>query len=416
MTDDRTWFAMGLLIVALLASGVVLPGTTPPDPDDPDDPVSTVDLRDGGDYLWPYTSKAQTADRRTLGINLVVYAPPDRVRRVMTDRSVVDWEPTLRNETEANAETHSVDRIAVDGDRVVWREARGATRYTYVSSNASVPHSPTDTDGRWLSEYDQVHDGAYLGARDHVRLYGTDGGSWTALQAHSEHWDWFRLRHSVSGTADARRRVEADFMAAPSVEQVSRRYVGNEDVADGDGWVSLVEFVDGERTAAGALSVLVALPVGVRRLRERLGGDDARRVAVSLALPATPVALYLGVRLAGVAFEGLLPGVSPKLFAGVLYPAVAVGLPVAVYLLAGRHPPGSAFALAFVALAVAFVVDYALLGVSVVSLRTVCYRVAVLASLALVAAAGASNRDRAITTLGVACWVATLVTPLYGAL
>jgi len=62
------------------------------------------------------------------------------------------------------------------------------------------------------------------------------------------------------------------------------------------------------------------------------------------------------------------------------------------------------------------VVDYALLGVSVVSLRTVCYRVAVLASLALVAAAGASNRDRAITTLGVACWVATLVTPLYGAL
>ena len=67
--------------------------------------------------------------------------------------------------------------------------------------------SPTSRrgDGEWLQQRYQLHGGTYLGTRHHIRAFApSERPQWTALQAHSEHWDWFRLRHIVTdvrGTA-----------------------------------------------------------------------------------------------------------------------------------------------------------------------------------------------------------------------
>jgi hypothetical protein len=45
----------------------------------------------------------------------------------------------------------------------------------------------------------------------HVRAYAVDDENWTGMQAHDEHWDWFRLRHTVDDVAGSREFVAADF-------------------------------------------------------------------------------------------------------------------------------------------------------------------------------------------------------------
>jgi len=140
----------------------------------------------------------------------------------------------------------------------------------------------------------QLSTGTYLGSRVHVRAYPAPSENWTALQAHVEYWDPFRLRHTVTGVAEGGRFVERDLRDEPFVDGVSREYHGL-DGGGSHGWLTVVEL------APAALVLGAALPVAGRY----------REYAVDAALPAALVALVLVVRAAGLAAEGLAPGVDP---------------------------------------------------------------------------------------------------------
>lgn len=408
MAEGPEWFAVGLLVAAFLLVAGTVGGVTASSPGGASPPSShavsedplLVELRDDGEtshYFWPYTSKRKTFDSRTLGINVVVYEDPVIVRRAMAGGTDIEWVPANNTTTDADAETHSIE---IDERGIAWSDAKGAVRYTYVETS--------DGEKRWLRERFQVRDGPYLGSRDHVRAYGVRDGGWTAMQAHTEHWDWFRLRHSVSGVTDAQRRVETDFMEARFVDDVARSYYGNGD----NGWVTIVS-LDGRLAVLGAALGAVALP-SRRELRERFAVTDLREIADALAPLLVPGALYLGVRLGGIALE-TTTGVPPKLIAATLYPVIAVGVPGFAFVLSRRHARITAFALVAAGLGAAFFVDYLLLGIDVLSLQSIHYRGAVVLSAGLVAAGGADGRDREIAVTGVICWLATLVAPLVGA-
>ena len=137
-------------------------------------------------WLWPAVA---------LALDVVVRGDPERVRRVLETRSGADW----------NA-TSSEGRVTES----LWAPARGAARYTYVATDA-------DGSGRWVASAYQLAVGTYLGQRTHIRAYPATGSNWTALQAHTEYWDWFRLRHSVTGIRPGSAYLERDLRDEPFV-------------------------------------------------------------------------------------------------------------------------------------------------------------------------------------------------------
>ncbi|WP_132057179.1 hypothetical protein [Halorussus amylolyticus] len=376
-------------------------GTSPP-------ADALVEPRENASLLWPYTSKSRSVEDRTLAINLVIHGGQDEVRRSLADQTGLEWNRTDDNETEADASTHSV---VVTDDGFEWSSARGSTRYTYIDAG---PHGGP---GMWKTPDYQLHSGNYLGTRQHIRAYNAPNpdDDWTALQAHGEYWDWFRLRHTVTSVQGSARIVESEFLDEPYVSEVRREYHGNRGGGN-DGWITAVELA-----LAGivvGLSFGRALPDSVEQARseaEAVFAKNGKRVL----LPGSLAALYLGVRTAGVALEGVLPTTSPKVFAGVLYPVLAFGIP----LVAARasRPLGRtmAFTLAVVGLGAAFVLDFSALGVNSVSIRLAVHRVALLVSVGLVAA-GCARRDGAgeapLVALGAVFWVLCLLLPLLGML
>ncbi len=371
-----------LLLVALVAAGLLGAAAVGPGPS-PGDGAPSADRLvrpDGtGSYVWPYTSRRRSVDGRTLAINVVVRGEPERVRTALENRSGVDWTPI---EGDATATDEIVDQSP-------WRAARGAARYTYVTSDPEVR-------GQWVRAEYQLGTGAYLGRRVHVRAYPAPSGNWTALQAHVEYWDWFRLRHTVTGVAEGRGFVERDLRDEPFVGGITREYHG---LGGGgsDGWLTVVEF------PPAALLVGLALPV-VGRYREYVA--DA-------ALPVAIVAVVLGARAAGLAAEGLAPTVDPKLFAAVLYPVLAGGTPAVVALLARGQPPTRAALLAGAGLGAAVVLDLGGVGVSTVPVRLALHRVALVGALGLFAL-GVAQEDRRRVVLGAAAWVLVLGASLLG--
>ncbi|WP_123533668.1 hypothetical protein [Halosimplex salinum] len=269
-------------------------------------PQKLVEPKPGENVFWPYTSRRRSPSGQTLAINVVVYADADSVRFHLSERSGARW-----NETEAQwqdvdpdeGEQSEVD--AANQTVVEWAAARGAKRYLYVHNLALTeerPNSttrrpfraapftgglPENTGGRWIDEQYQLHDGRYFGSRYHLRVYESpfESDEWVAIQAHSDHWDWFRLRHTVHDTENAQNYVEREFMRNPAVDTVWRMYLDNERGSRSDGWATVIDFRGGgtpfpDVGTAGfaALAGLVALgPVSGRRPLGRLRTSLARR-------------------------------------------------------------------------------------------------------------------------------------------
>ena len=129
------------------------------------------------------------------------------------------------------------EAVVVNGSGVAWADTRGATRYIYVE---------TERGDRWMTGTEQLHDGAYLGSRLHVRLYEVDGGggTLTAVQAQHEHWDWFRLRRTVGSVSRGQYAVEQEFYGTGLIRDVSRDRFGNGGILDADDWVTVVDLVE----------------------------------------------------------------------------------------------------------------------------------------------------------------------------
>ncbi|AEH36359.1 hypothetical protein [Halopiger xanaduensis] len=424
-----------------------------------------VSLEGSDSRFWPYLS-AQTAHEKRSPINVIVRGETDQIVRLLAEHGDGDWNETAEdhlesgdlvdaaeNETETenetipaaapdnssvpppepNATAEANGSTAIGPTSIPWSQADGATRYAYLDPGP-------DEEGYWTTETLQLEDGEYYGHRYHIRAYESPNPDdrWIVMQTHSEHFDWFTLRHRVHGSAQAQARLEADLMAIPGVdvqEDVQRIYLGNARGSDADGWATRVDLT--------AMAILpVALGLAARRdarsttrrerFRERVAAhvtetDRARLAAAAervdarhLVLAATILAIVLGVRIAGIALDRTVDAFTAHMIAGLLYPVIAVGLPVAAYAIAsGLERRLDAALAASLSLAAAIWLDYALLGVDVLPVDVVLQRMLVVAALGLIAgsAAGRATRDGRLNDLlvvGAVGWIAVLAGTLLG--
>jgi len=389
---ERKTVVVGLLVV--VAGGLVLSGFFSDGVDDR--PAPEVDEEslmevDGEYHVWPYTSRSESVEGRTLAINVVFRDDGESVRQALEARPDADWEET--DEEEGDAESDLVREIVVRD----WEDAHGSTRYTYFRGPSG---------GAWVTESFELHDGEYLGSRDHIRAYESPDEAYTAVQVHEEYYDWFRLRHTVPDISDPAVRIEDDFIQSSLGEGVSREYRGI-DGGLSDGWITVIELamtvsVLGALLRRGTRAAAVELAHRVRREAKR--HTDAALLGIALA------AVFIGVRVAGVALETAYPALPPKAIAGPLYLVIAVGLPALVVAGAEETDSTAAFLGVSVGLGTGFVLDFAALGVAIPP-GLIVHRVALLAALGIIAVGRAAD-DRPVLVAGVLAWAVGLALPL----
>ena len=370
---------------------------------------------DSDHFLWPYTSRHRTVEARTLAINVVIHGEPDHVKRALTQTLDGNWTEVEGDESIASEAENATDENATgDGGNLTddgndtggnvtdedgsnddalapeWRNAEGAARYTYVTTD------PRES-GEWVTADYQLASGTYFGERTHIRAYTSERLNWTALQAHEEYWDWFRLRHTVTGVAPGARFVEQDLRDEPGVDSISRVYHGL-DGGGSDGWLTVIELT------SAMLLFGFSIQFGARVVNSR-----------DLLLPVTLTALVLGVRTLGVVMETTIPGANPKIIAGGLYPVLAFGPPIAVSWLARERPEGRVMVATVGGLGAGFAIDFGLVSVSMLPIDLVFQRLALIAALTLLAL-GIARGERVTSVVGAGAWFLGLAAALVGLL
>lgn len=396
-----------LLVLAVLTAGSL--AFAPEDGAARDRAVSSVEVDTGSSVVWPYTSRATSFEERTLPLNLIVYGNRTETRLHLEEQSEGAW-----NETEPEEEDVGPrgDAESILGTTTAWGSASGSTRYTYVSSDGTLDN------GTWLDESYQLHDGDYLGSRHHIRAYESPNGEeWTAMQAHSEHWDWFLLRHTVDSVETAQRNVEREFMDRWFVSNIQREHMDNDRGSDADGWVTIVELRDHDAPIYLFLSGLLSASVFTRLGFPAPGRTAWKPRAVrALALSGSLISLYLFVRFGSVTVERSVPTLDPRVVAAAFYPLIFVGLPVCTYLLARPLDRPLAFAAASLGFAVAVLLDYTFLGVTTLPVNVLVHRFSAAIALGFIAV-GASQVERfnsvhrGFIRTGVTLWVVALLLP-----
>lgn len=370
---------------------------------------------DSDHFLWPYTSRHRTVEARTLAINVVIHGEPDHVKRALTQTLDGNWTEVEGDESIASEAENATDENATgDGGNLTddgndtdgnvtdedgsnddalapeWRNAEGAARYTYVTTD------PRES-GEWVTADYQLASGTYFGERTHIRAYTSERLNWTALQAHEEYWDWFRLRHTVTGVAPGARFVEQDLRDEPGVDSISRVYHGL-DGGGSDGWLTVIELT------SAMLLFGFSIQFGARVVNSR-----------DLLLPVTLTALVLGVRTLGVVMETTILGANPKIIAGGLYPVLAFGPPIAVSWLARERPEGRVMVATVGGLGAGFAIDFGLVSVSMLPIDLVFQRLALIAALTLLAL-GIARGERVTSVVGAGAWFLGLAAALVGLL
>jgi len=468
----------GSLVLSTASTGATHAGATP---------QKLVEPRPGDNVFWPYTSRVRSPAGRTLAINVVVYEDAETVRFYLSQRRGATWNETEEQWQDVDPDDGDQNDIDAANQSVVdWAAARGAKRYLYVHDAALTREGANETrrpyralpftggteaaGGKWIDETYQLHDGKYFGSRYHLRLYESpfEDDEWVAIQAHSDHWDWFRLRHTVHDTEDAQDYVESEFRGDPAVDTIWRMYLDNRVALGSDGWATVVDFRGGPTPLPNAGTTGLALLAGLvavdpRRRLWSLGrvvdsdldvastapGDDTpqgwsllsklglagalqswdrlsyREFVVLirglsyLLLFASLFGVYLSVRFGGIFLEGQFHNTSPKVIAALLYPVLAFGLPLVAYGFGRGLQPVRCFAAAALGIGAAIVVDYQYLGVTVLPLDVVLHRIGIATALGLVAAGSVHRHDPLETVnrylaAGVLLWVFLLIAPLVG--
>ena len=424
--------AAALLVIAFVLVGgpslLFSPHSSDVVPEETDDPGPETLTFEGSDSgIWPYLSAREAHDERS-PINVLVRGESEEVVRLLVEEGEGDWVEIDEELDDADQETFSL--VEDEGHHATgtgWGEAAGTTRYAWVD--------PGDGEPYWTTETLQLDDGDYYGHRMHIRLYESpnDEDRWVAMQGHTEHFDWFTLRHRVDGVEAAQLAIEREFMDLPGIdarEDVRRMNLDNSGPSDADGWATKVDLT--------AMTALLAVGLAARRegLLERAEGEadehltdvDRARLAAAydrleaehLILAAVILTLILGVRVLGIALDRHAGFLTVHMIAGSLYPIIAIGLPVATYLVArGLESRLDAAVAASTSLAVAIWLDYALVGVDSLPIDVVLQRALVLVALGLIAggAAARARRDGPLNDMlvaGVALWVLVLVGTLFG--
>ncbi len=373
----------------------------------PESGLRMVTLEGDDRQLWLYTSRGLSFQEGTLAINVVVYGDPDDVHRRLLESGRGNWTATEADEQEVAPD----ERTGVlNATTVEWETADGSNRYVYLTGLQG---------GQWLAESYQVHDGAYLGSRHHIRAYTApeDGGEWTAIQAHHEHWDWFMGRHIVTSVEASQSYVEREFANGATGPEITRQPVRGQNRPGFDKWLTVVDFRGSSSQAAAAAILLVLGAVGSRAedvesaFRKHFPEADAR----AFLLAASVVGVLSFVRIAGVSLEQSLD-LPPKAFAFALYPVLFAGLPATAYLLAQQLDRTRAFVGASVGFLAGILVDYSYLGVTNVPLDVLVHRGTLAVALGLVAVGGC-RAERPVDSpdhvrIGVLLWLVATVLPL----
>ncbi|WP_232702873.1 hypothetical protein [Halobacterium wangiae] len=398
-----------LVLVAVLAAGSV--GSivvAEADSSGDDETLRSITLEGEDRHLWLFTSRGRTFDQPTLSVNVLVYGDPEDVRRRLVESNRGNW-----NETGAGEQEVAVDESAsaLNSTSVEWQVADGADRYVYLSDVEG---------GAWLSEDYQIHDGSYLGSRHHVRAYTPPGddASWTAMQAHHEHWDWFMGQHIVTSVGDSQSYLEREFVDNRDGPAITRVPTSSGDHPGFDRWLTVVDFRNEGVQSAAVLAVVLlgAFRTRVADAGAALADQYPEADARAFVLAAGVGALFVSVRLAGIALERSLD-LPPKGFAFLLYPVLFVGLPVTAYLLAGPLDRARAFGGASLGFIAAVLVDYTYLGVANIPLDVLVHRGALAVALGLVAVGGSRGERRDPehadhVRSGVLLWLVATVLPL----
>ena len=384
--------ALAVFAFALLALSASVAGHAPDDAPQVAASEPIIEVDGTGDRLWPFTSRSERFEGRTLVINAIIVEDPQTSRAILGENVEDGWDRTKPTRQPLGAQI----RLAESNSVSSWKHAHGSVRYTYVETKGSK--------GQWLEQRYQLHVGTYLGSRHHVRAFApSEKSSWTALQAHSEYWDWFRLRHTVTdikGTADM---LETEFQDS-DVETVERRYEQNARGLD--------------RGIVVVVGTLLPLLVGITSRNDWASIDDALSQPETrdqaLVVFGLAVGSPLAVRAIGIGLEDVIPLVTPKLFVVMLYPILAIGLPVAVAWYAADLPNWLAGPAAAIGLALGFILEFAMLGL--VPPDTILqHRLLMTVALGALAAGGADRRSL-FTLAGGAVWLWGLAAPLFGLL
>ncbi|GAB3040224.1 hypothetical protein [Natronobiforma cellulositropha] len=404
------------------------PSTSDVAPEEEETLPDVVSFDDAASGFWPYLNARESHEKRS-PINVIVRGETDEVVRALAEETDGEWDELAEEHEDAEPDTYAFlaeERHHATG--IEWGEAAGTTRYAWVDPGG-------DDDPRWVTETLQLEDGDYYGQRYHIRLYETPNPDdrWVAMQGHTEHFDWFTLRHRVDGVEAAQLRIESDFMSLPQVDNqtnVSRINLENSGPSDADGWATLVDL-----TALAVIPATLSLAAsrGVRgrvedRADDHLTEADRARLAAAadrleaghLVLAATILTLFLGVRVVGVALERGADFLTMHVIAAILYPVITLGIPIATYLIArGLERRMDAAVAASLSLAVAIWIDYGLLGVDSLPVDVVVQRILVVVALGLIAggAAKRATRDSSLNDMviaGVVLWALVLVGTLFG--
>lgn len=382
---------------------------------------------DGESRMWPYTSRARTFDAATLPINVVVREDPENVRRLLVSQGALYWnENTSTWETDRHEEDSEASLNATD---VTWGSSSGAARYTYIE---------TQKGGGWTDAGYQLHDGTYFGTRHHLRFYEgrTENETWTAIQAHQEHWDWFRLRHTVDSLSRSQHYVERDLLETGLLSNLTRKRYANGGPVDHDGWVTVANLDrvvatgpgpgpnPGQQAAVGVPILGLVLAAAVRR--QAAEGETASETRshpgitrYHLALFASTALLLPAVRAAGIFIEQAYPGASPVLVGGPLYLVLIIGYPVAGTLFGRPLPIEEGFTAAIIGFGTGTMIDYAYLGIAALPYGAIVHRAILLVGLGLIAAGGSRWAENPLVRhryrlVGLALWVGALLLPLIG--
>ena len=441
-----------LVVIAFVFVGgpslLFSPSTADVAPEDTDEPEPEIYTPDGSESgFWPYLNAREAHEKRS-PLNVIVRGDTETIVRLLSEQGEIEWEETdhdhfdpdelveaVLNDTDED-ERIGGDLAEEDEDAIVsatdlpWRGADGATRLAYIDPGPNG-------EPFWTTETVQLEEGTYYGHRYHIRLYETPNpeDQWVVIQTHSEHFDWLTLRHRVHGVEDAQFRLERDLLSIPGVDDrrdVKRINLGNSGPSDADGWATKVDL----RGVAAIVPIVIGLAARREGLqdrveselddrltevdRDRLGAVADRIEVRHLLLAVSIPAIVLGVRAAGLALDRYVDALTVHMIAGLLYPFIALGLPIATYLIArGLTRRIDAAIVASGAFAAAIWIDYALVRVDVLPVDVVLQRVLVVVALGLIAAGatGRARRESALNDLligGVAMWTIVLAAILFG--
>ncbi len=430
------------------------PSTSDIAPEEEDDELpDLVSFADSDSGFWAFMSVAETHEKRS-PINVIVRGDSDQTVQALTEEGDGNW--TEMDEEHADAEPETYAFLADEQHHATgtqWGDAAGTTRYAWIDPGEN------NGDPYWTTEDRQLDDGDYYGHRMHIRLYESpnDDDQWVAMQGHTEHFDWFTLRHRVEGVESAQLAIESEFMALPTVDNqsdVSRINIDNSGPSDADGWATLIDLRaavvapimiglagrrgagsrfrnksrTGTETEVKAGSETKTTPSKDTLVDDHLTDTDRARLAAArdrlearhLILAGTILALFLGVRVVGVALERHVSVLSMHMIAALLYPVIALGIPIATYAIAaGLERRIDAAIAASLSLSVAIWIDYGLMGVDSLPVDVVLQRMLVIIALGLIAAGAAKRATREsrfndMLIAGVLLWAVVLAGTLFG--